>query len=91
VSGADPDLPGDLVPVFRTADPNLLAILRTVLEAAGIDHVVQGAGALGMFPLGPLATGITRNLLTATILVPAEWADEATELLQSHTAQHRDR
>lgn len=81
---------GELVAVFRTADAHLLAILRTVLDAAGVDYVVQGGGALGMFPLGPLATGITRNLLAATILVPAESADEAVELLQSYSDHYGD-
>lgn len=83
MSGPPLDTPAELVPVFRTADPHLLAILKTVLDAAGMEYVVQGDGALGMLPLGPLPTGLHRNLWAATILVAADRAEEARELLVS--------
>jgi len=72
----------DLVAVMRTADAGLLAVLKTVLAAAGIEFVVQGEGALGLLPLGPLATGLTRNLLEATLYVSSGQAEEARELLR---------
>ena len=84
VSGPPFDSPAELVEVYRTADPHLLAILKTVLDAAGIDYVVQGDGALGLLPLGPLPTGLHRNLWAATILVAADRAEEAWKLLRSH-------
>jgi len=73
--------PADLVPVLRTADGAQLALVKSVLEAAGIPFLVQGEGALGLFPLGSLATGLTRNLLAATLYVAVERADEARALL----------
>ncbi len=74
----------DLVPVFKTANPSLLSLLKTVLDAAGIPYVVQGEAALGLMPLGPLATGISRNLMAATIHVPRERAEEASQLIRGN-------
>lgn len=71
----------ELVPVFRTADGTLLSIVKSALEAAGIEHVVQGEGALGLFPLGSLAFGLRKNLVEATILVASEDAADAQALL----------
>ena len=71
----------DLVPVFRTADGMLLSIVRSAFQAAGIEHVVQGEGALGLFPLGPTAFGLSKNLVEATIFVAGKDVAEAEALL----------
>ena len=70
-----------LVAVFATADAQLLPLLKSALVSAGIPHIVQGEGALGLFPLGPFATGLTRNLVAATIHVPRGHAPAAVEVL----------
>ena len=71
--------PGDtgLVEVFRTADPMLLAIVRSALEVAGVRHVVQGGAGPGLFPLGPHAIGLRQNLVEARILVEPEDGEQA--------------
>lgn len=74
---------GDMVRVFQTADSTLLPIVKSVLDGAGIPHLVQGDHALGLLPLGPFGTGVTRGLLGAIVLVPREHADEAKDLLRS--------
>jgi len=72
-----------LVCVFRTGDAGLLPLLESTLEAAGIPFLVQGREALGLFPLGSFAVGLTdRRSLGASILVPRERADEARALLE---------
>jgi hypothetical protein len=72
----------DLVAVYRTADAMLLAIVKSALEAADVRFVVQGEGGLGLFPLGPLATGLTKNLVQATIYVAPEDETRALEVLE---------
>ncbi len=74
--------PGDLVAVFNTADAALLPIVKSALDAAGIPCVVQGEHYLGLFPLGKFATGVSKRALGAIIHVPAEYADEAREILK---------
>ena len=76
-------MPDDMVRVFQTADSTLLPIIKSLLDGAGIPHVVQGDHALGLFPLGPFGTGVTRGLLGAIVLVPREYAAAAQEILNA--------
>jgi len=77
--GSGPDL--ELEVVFEIADAGLLPLVKSLLDSAKIQYVIQGEEALGLFPLGPLATGLTRSLAAATIRVAADRATEARELL----------
>lgn len=76
-------MPGEMVRVFQTADSTLLPIVKSMLEGAGIPHVVQGDHAFGLLPLGPFGAGVTRGLLGAIVLVPREHAAAAEELLSA--------
>ena len=76
-------MPDDMVRVFQTADSTLLPIIKSLLDGAGIPHVVQGDHALGLLPLGPFGTGVTRGLLGAIVLVPREHAAAAREILNA--------
>ena len=80
------DTPSDaeLVTVFRTSDSALLPVIRSVLDAASIPYVVQGEQGMGLFPRGTAGGGMFRRVLGASILVSADRADEARELLQEH-------
>lgn len=74
----------ELVVVYRTADSNLLPILKSLLDSTDIPYVVQGDEALGMLPLGRFAVGvINQRSMAASILVPGDRAEEAEELLNS--------
>jgi hypothetical protein len=74
----------ELVIVYRTADPALLPILKSLLDSADIPHVVQGEEALGMLPLGRFAVGVVNpRTMAVSILVPRERAEEAEQLLNS--------
>ncbi len=77
---------GELTEVFRSADAALIPVLKSVLEAAGIPHVVQGDEASGLFPLGDIGGGGDRRFLAAMFLVPEDRAEEARTLLEQ-TAQ----
>ena len=74
---------GELVAVFETADVALLPVAKSVLDAAEIPYVAQGEEALGLFPVGRFATGLTQSGqgMVAIIHVAEERADEARRLL----------
>jgi hypothetical protein len=73
----------EMVRVFQTADSTLLPIVKSMLDGAGIPYIVQGDHALGLLPLGPFGTGVTRGLLGAIVLVPCEHAAAAKEILNA--------
>ncbi len=70
------------VDVFRTVDVSTLAVVKSVLESAGITYVVQGESALTLLPVGPLWGGFGSAGVAAVIQVPEEEAEEALELLR---------
>ena len=73
----------ELVAVLRTSDNNLMPVVKSVLDAAGIPYLVQGDEAMGLLPLGPFGGGVFSRVLGASVLVPADRADEARALLES--------
>jgi hypothetical protein len=76
----------DLETVLETADLAQLAVVRSLLESAGIPFVVQGDQALGLMPLAGPAFGVTRPPFEALVLVPREAAAAARELLRAEGA-----
>jgi hypothetical protein len=80
----------ELVAVLKTTDPALLPIARSVLEAAGIPHVVQGEAGVNVFPLGAAGTRVTSRLTGASILVRREHLEEARTLLEEPAEPERD-
>ena len=81
-TGMDPGA-GELVLLVETTDVALLPVLKSVLQAAEIPHVVQGDEALGLFPLSPAGAIFSRRAWAARVLVPRERLDEARALLDS--------
>jgi len=41
----------DLVTVFRTSDPGLVAVAKSILDEAAIEYVAQGEHIQNLFPL----------------------------------------
>ena len=78
------------VDVFRTVDVTTLAVIKSVLDSAGITYVVQGEAALTLLPVGPLWGGFGSAGVAATIQVPEEEAEEALELLREVTEPDPD-
>ena len=77
---------GDLLPVFRTADLTLLAVVKAALTGAGIPFIVPGEEGLHQFPLGAFGMGFFRRVMGAVIRVPSDRADEAKAFLESFEA-----
>ena len=76
--------PQEYVAVWSTTDNFLLPMIRSVLTAAEIPHIVQGEEALGLFPMGGVggSQSTFRKGLAATILVPRERHEEADRLIR---------
>ena len=83
-----PPLPGEgdpshreLVTVFETGDPGLLALAHSILDEAEIPYLTQGEGVQDLFGLGRLGTGF--SVLTGPVHLQVEVAQEgeARELL----------
>ena len=83
-----PELPPEdhegeaLVTVLDDGDPGRLALAHSLLDDAGISHIVAGEGLQDLFGLGRLGAGF--NVITgpAHIQVPESRAEEARELLE---------
>lgn len=76
-----PDPDRKLVPVFRTTDPVLLPIVKSLLDSAGIEYFVQGEEALSLLPLGPPGKRVHRSAWAAVIHVPEADAPGVEEML----------
>jgi hypothetical protein len=76
-----PDPDAKLVPVFRTTDPTALPVVTSLLESAGIEYYVQGGEALGLIPLGPMGSAVSRASLGAIVHVHDEDAESVREML----------
>ena len=77
---ANPDQPA-WIEVIETADPSLLPVLESALDAAGIPCTVAGEEAVGIFPLGLNDTHFAQSGIAARLLVPREREAEAREIL----------
>jgi hypothetical protein len=73
----------ELIAVFETADPALLPVVKSVLEAAEIPFFVQGDEAMGLLPVGRFATGLTQKGqgMVAIIHVGKDHEERAREVL----------
>lgn len=71
----------DLEPLTAIPEPAFGALLRGVLDEAGIRHATRGEGVQDLFTVGRMGTGY--NLLTGpgTLLVERARASEAREIL----------
>lgn len=69
----------DLVTVFETGDPGLLAMAHSILDEAAVPYLTQGEGIQDLFGVGRLGTGF--NILTGPVHILVERASE-TEVRQ---------
>jgi putative signal transducing protein len=70
----DPD-PRELVTVFATGDPVLIATAKLVLEAADIRFLTKGEGIQDLIGLGRMFGGF--NLATGPVQIQVERRDAA--------------
>ena len=74
---------GELVKVLETTDVTLLPIIKSLLEAADIPHVIQGENALGLLPVGVFGSDVGWRGLAASVLVPRNREEETLHLLEA--------
>jgi putative signal transducing protein len=79
--GPEPTPDAELVPVFTTGDPGLIAIARSLLDGEKIDYFVRGEGLQDLFGLGR-ATSYSFAMGPAEFWVRDEDAENARVLLQ---------
>jgi hypothetical protein len=71
----------DFAVLLRTTDVALLMIIKSLLDSAGIQYMVQGAEDFRMLPLGSPGGFFGPAALGATILVRREDLADARQLL----------
>jgi hypothetical protein len=74
------------VTVLRTAESALLPVVGSILEGAGIPYSLRGEETLHLFPSTGLGLFVDPGATGVEVLVPADRADEARELLAAHRA-----
>jgi hypothetical protein len=81
----------ELVTVFATGDPALVALAKSLLQSAAIEFMVRGEGIHNLFGIGALGAG-GFNPITGPVefLVAAEDADDARTLLEDLTTAETD-
>lgn len=80
------DAEESFVQVFRSADTSLLPVVKSVLSGAGIEYVVQGDEAQGLYPFGSVGGGSDDRLLGAVVLVPGSQREAAEAVLEEMDA-----
>lgn len=80
----------DPVTVLETGDPALLAVAKSLLEAADIHYFAKGEGLQDLFAWGRFATGFNPFVGPVQVQVAAEDADEASALLRDLSAGTND-
>ncbi|MEO8432598.1 MAG: DUF2007 domain-containing protein [Acidobacteriota bacterium] len=72
---------GELVTVLETGSQSLVAIARSILDAAGIPHEARNQSLQNLFGWGSVGTGF--NVVTGPVRlrVPVECEEEARALL----------
>ena len=92
VAEPPPEEEPDLAPVFESAEVDLVPVVKSLLDSAGIPYMVQGDEALGLFPVGGAGAALSRKGrgLAATFHVPRARAAEAEELLANLRSEGGD-
>jgi hypothetical protein len=73
----------EFVPLREVNDPDELAVLQSVLDAAGVPYMLQGEEAQGLFPFPGAGANLLPPSLGAIIHVPRSRLDEARELIET--------
>ncbi len=73
------------VTVLETSDAALLAVAKSLLEAARIEFFASGEGMQDLFAWGRFGTGYNPIVGPVRLQVPAEDAEQARDLLRDLT------
>jgi hypothetical protein len=77
------------VELVRVREPARLGILRSVLEAAGVEHLVEGEQVQGLFPMATPGFFLDRGM-GAVILVRPEDEGDARTLIEERVEPLED-
>jgi putative signal transducing protein len=82
VSPASGDPTVDLVTVFRSGNPALVPLAKSLLESAEIDFVTKGENVQDLIGWGRFPAGLNLVVGPVEFLVNADDAEEANRLLE---------
>jgi hypothetical protein len=80
--GPPPDPNIRLTTVFRTGDAGLIAVVKSLLEAEGIEYVIRSENLQDLFGFGRAVTNFSPVAGPAEFVVREEDADRARALLK---------
>jgi hypothetical protein len=81
---------GEPVTVLESGDAALLAVAKSLLEAAGIPFFAKGEGVQDLFAWGRFGTGFNPFVGPVRLQVAAEDASDAIALLRDLQTEHHD-
>jgi hypothetical protein len=84
----DPDI--ELVTVFESGDPALVAVARSVLDSAGIPFMTKGEGIQDLFGWGRMPGGFSVVAGPVAFQVNKDDVEEARALLEDVRASEQD-
>ena len=84
--GPDPTPDVELVSIFATGDPGVIAVAKSLLEGEEIDYLIRGEGLQDLFGAGRMG-GFSYAMGPAEFWVRADDADRARELLDELNAR----
>ena len=80
---ADPASEQHYEEVFETSEPDVLPVIKSMLDAAGIPWATHGEGLMNLFPSEAMSVVTLTDEGEVRIYVPASRAEEARTLLSS--------
>ncbi len=79
----------DFVKVFETSEPDVIPVIKSVLEGAGIPYLVEGEDLMNLFPSEMLG-GIYKPSAEVRFHVTAAQEEAARQLLTAHLEAFAD-
>lgn len=79
----------DLVTVYETSDPDMVPIIKSILDGAEIPYSLDGSSIVDLFPAQPMQPIFTDHKGELRIEVPADRAEEAEALLSTDFETYR--
>ena len=79
----------NLVTVYETSDPDMVPIIKSLLDGAEIPYSLEGSSMVDLFPAQPMQPIMTDHKGELKVEVPADRAEEATALLSQDFEKYK--
>ena len=79
----------NLVTVYETSDPDMVPIIKSLLDGAEIPYSLEGSSMVDLFPAQPMQPIMTDHKGELKVEVPADRAEEATALLSQDLEKYK--